>query len=63
VHLLSLLLMLVNLSPVSSLDRATSQPNHVIVADGPQYPYPPIVIDDPMPDNMDGPEYPPLTHP
>jgi hypothetical protein len=57
VHLLSLLLMFVNLSPASvSVSGAHSQPNHVILADGPQYP--PIVIGVPI-DPDDGPEYPP----
>jgi hypothetical protein len=64
VHLLSLLIMVVNLSPASvPLDRTPSLTNHVVVAETPQYPYPPIVTDDPTPDNIDGPEYPPLTPP
>ena len=49
-HLLSALLIVVNLSPASPSPKLSpSQPNHVIVADGPEWP---------MYKVTDGPEWP-----
>ena len=59
-HLLSLLLVVVNLSPISALlNNAPSQQNHAILASGPEHTstltdgpeYPGVAI-------ADGPEYP-----
>jgi len=56
VHLLSLLLMVANLSSASvALNSTPLQPNHVIVADGPEWP------PDYSTQMADGPEWPPTS--
>jgi len=61
VHLLSALLIVVNLSPASPSPKLSpSQPNHVIVADGPEWPMYKVTDGPewPMYKVTDGPEWP-----